>query len=111
MTDPDFDARLARLIGNLDDLATLLRDHGETQWLRWATTCRTELAAHRTAAFDHTLAAYGGMGSLNDLSILGFNGHLIDRGEESAVNVRLDELRTAIWDDATALRTDLRAPS
>jgi hypothetical protein len=111
VTDPDFDARLARLIRDLDELANLLRDHGETHWLGWVTTCRTELAAHDAAAFDHLLGAYGGMGSLNDLLILGGNGHAVDPGEESAVNVRLDELRTVIWDNATALRHDLRASS
>jgi hypothetical protein len=111
VTDSDFDARLARLIRNLNEIADLLRKHGESHWLRWATTCRTELDTHDAAAFDHVLGAFGGMGSLNDLLILGANGHAVGPEEESIVNDRLADLRTAIWDDATVLRHDLRASS
>lgn len=110
MNDSDFDIRLARLIENLSEAATLLRDHGETHWLTWATTCCRELRTYDAAAFDHVLGAFGGMGSLNDLLILRFNGHLVEPEQESAVNHRLSGLRTAIWSDATALRKDLRAP-
>ena len=111
MSDSDFDERLERLLENLDEIATLLRNHGETHWLRWAMTCRSELATHDAAAFDDVLGAFGGMGSLNDLLILAVNGHAVEREDESAVNDRLDDLRNAIWDDATALRQDLRASS
>lgn len=108
MSDSDFDQRLARLIANLDETAALLRDHGETHWLGWVERCRSELAMYDAAAFDHVLGAFGGMGSLNDLLILGANDHVVRPDEESAVNDRLDDLRGTIWDDATALRHDLR---
>lgn len=51
------------------------------------------------------------MGSLNDLLILSLNGHTVEREEEAAVNDRLSDLRSAIWEDATALRQDLLASS
>lgn len=111
MIDSEFDERLARLIANLDETATLLRDHGDTQWLTWATRRRSELETCDAAAFDHVLGAFGGMGSLNDLLILGANGHVVRPEKESTVNDRLDDLRGAIWADATALRHDLRESS
>lgn len=109
MTDSDFDTRLACLIRNLEQIADLLRVHRESHWLRWATTSRTELETHDAAAFDRVLGAFGGMGSLNDLLILGANGHAVGPEEESIVNDRLAHLRAAIWDDATILRHGLRA--
>lgn len=107
VTDSEFDERLARLIANLEETATLLRQHGETHWLGWVMKCRRELATYDAAAFDHVLGAFGGMGSLNDLLILAANGHVVRPEEEPAVNDRFDALRRAIWDDATALRHDL----
>jgi hypothetical protein len=47
----------------------------------------------------------------SDLLILSFNGHTVERDKEAAVNDRLSDLRSAIWEDATALRHDLRASS
>ncbi len=98
MSDADFDERLARLIANLDETATLLRDHGETHWLRWVTKCRSELAKFNAVAFDHVLGSFGGSGSLNDLLILGANGHVVRPEEESAVNDRLRDLLRAIYE-------------
>jgi hypothetical protein len=111
MSDTAFDARLARLIANLDEITTLLRDHGETHWLPWAMRCRNELETYDSAAFDHVLGAFGGMGSLNDLLILTANGHAVRPGQEHSVNDRLSHLRHVIWDDATAIRHELRESS
>ena len=106
MSNADFDDQLAGLKSSLDQMIALLREHGERHWLSWAESCRHELDAYDAAAFDHILRAYGGMGSFNDLLILGWNGHLVE--PEAAVNGRLGHLRTAIWTGATALRHELR---
>lgn len=45
----------------------------------------------------------------NDLWILSVNGHAVEPDQESTVNERLAGLRSAIWDDAMALRYELRA--
>ncbi len=111
VTHPDFDARLARLITSLDETVNLLLDHGESHWFGWATSCRTALHDHDAAAFDRVLGAFGGMGSFNDLCILSVNGHAVEPDQESTVNERLTGLRSAIWEDATALRHELRASS
>jgi hypothetical protein len=111
VSDTAFDAQLARLIANLDETTILLRDHGETRWLSWATRCRNELETYDAAAFDHVLDAFGGMGSLNDLLILTANGHVVRPDQEHSVNDRLSHLRHVIWDDATALRHELRESS
>ncbi|MFL6156093.1 MAG: DUF6966 domain-containing protein, partial [Marmoricola sp.] len=68
----------------------------------------SELATYDAAAFDHVLGAFGGMGSFNDLLILGYNGHTVEPREETAINHRLSDLRTSIWEDATALRHAVR---
>ncbi len=109
MTDLDFDARLARLIESLDEIVNLLSTHGESHWITWATSCRAALNDNDAAAFDRVLGAFGGMGSFNDLSILRVNGHAVEPDQESTVNARLTGLRSAIWDDAVALRHELRA--
>ncbi len=108
MGDTAFEVRLARLRANLDEVGTLLRDHGETHWLTWVVACRTRLDSHNSAVFDDLLGAFGGMGSVNDLLILAANGHLVRPEDETAVNDRLTALREAIWDDGTMLRHDLR---
>ena len=107
---PDFEARLTRLDSSLQQVADLFRGRGEKRWLEWATQCQSELRAHEAGAFGHILNAFGGMGSLNDLLILRINGHVVDPVDETAVNDRLDALRSAIWDDATALRRGLHQP-
>ena len=111
MTDPGFDARLTRLIGNLDETVNLLLNHGEGHWFTWATSCRAALQNNDAVAFDRVLGAFGGMGSFNDLWILSVNGHAVEPDQESTVNDRLTRLRSAIWDDAVALRHELRASS
>jgi hypothetical protein len=108
VSDADFNDQLAELKSSLDRTIALLREHGERHWLSWAERCRHELDAYDTAAFDHILGAYGGMGSFNDLLILGWNGHLVEPGREAAVNDRLGRLRMAICTSATALRHELR---
>ena len=108
MSGTDFDRQLAELASSLDQVVVLLREHGEDHWLSWAERCRRELEACDAAAFDHLLGGYGGMGSFNDLVILGVNGHLIEPDREHAVNDRLKRLRTAIWTHATALRHEVR---
>jgi hypothetical protein len=108
VSNADFDEQLAELKSNLQETIALLREHGERHWLSWAERCQRELDAHDTAAFDHILGAYGGMGSFNDLLILGWNDHLVESEQEDAVNRRLGHLRTAIWTTATALRHEIR---
>ena len=109
MSGTDFEDQVAELKARLDEGIVLLREHGERHWLPWAERCRRELDAHDASAFDHLLDAYGGMGSFNDLWILGRNG-LIESDREEAVNDSLDHLRTAIWTSATALRHEIRQP-
>jgi hypothetical protein len=108
VSDTDLDRQMATLKSSLDQTIVLLRAHGEHQWLSWAERCQRELDANDSAAFDHVLGAFGGMGSFNDLLILGWNGHLIEPEREAAVNDRLAHLRTAIWTSAKALRRATR---
>lgn len=106
-----FDDRWARLVANLELLAGLLGEHGESWWQAWAVRCAGQLSAFDPVAFDRVLGAFGGMGSLEDLMLLPVNGHRVAPGEESAVNDRLSSLRTAVRADATSLRHELGTSS
>ena len=55
------------LIGVLDQLALLLESDGETHWSVWIRKVRTRLLNDDASAIEHFRAAYGGMGSFNDL--------------------------------------------
>ena len=84
MSDVDFHQQLAEPQSSLEQTSALLREHGEQHWSSWAERCRQELNAYDTEAFDHVLGAYGGMGSFNDLLILGVNGHAVEPGREAS---------------------------
>ncbi|MGF7236961.1 MAG: DUF6966 domain-containing protein [Frankia sp.] len=108
MQDGEFDDRLARLGAVIDETIELLHDHGESSWRSRVERWRQRLAGYNSVAFDGILSAYGGMGSLNDLVIMVFNGHNIARENEAAVNQHLARLRSTIWSEATELRCALR---
>ncbi|MEM7141556.1 MAG: hypothetical protein AAF548_11035 [Actinomycetota bacterium] len=92
------------LLRVLDELLTLLRTYEETRWADWLERDRRLIADGHPDALGHLLAAFGGMGSLNDLTIHRANGHIIAEDKARAVNDRLRTLRGALHTKATALR-------
>jgi hypothetical protein len=100
--------RQARLIDLLDEAATLLNTHGETQWTSWLAKCKRKLGTNLDGGLDYVLGAFGGMGSFNDLVVIRLNGYHIQEADEAEVNDKLGELRTNIWAEATALRRQIR---
>lgn len=103
-----FDERFERLLTELDDLEGLLTAHGERRWAESISRCSTEIRRFQRHGLDSLLSFFGGMGSLNDLIIHPVNGHSVSPDEVSSVNRHLEELRSAIYEDGSALRRELR---
>ena len=104
----DAEDRLSHLNDLLSQTITLLEDHRETHWAAWLITSQNELSSHDAHGLDRLLSAFGGVGSFNDLLVLGMNGHRVEPAQEAAVNSRLYDLRGEIWVEATALRREAR---
>lgn len=94
------------LLRVLDELGTLLRKWGEDRWAEWIDRDRRLIADGHPDALGHLLAAFGGMGSLRDVTIHPANGHDIEDDRIRPVNDRLRTLRGAAFTMATSLRAD-----
>jgi hypothetical protein len=106
--DPrEADERYARLLANVSEVRELLTQMGEDHWANWMAAVQSELAAHDGHALNRLLAAYGGMGSLNDVYIHPINGHPVVDDDVDSVNRALADMRSAMHDDATALLHEL----
>jgi hypothetical protein len=91
------------LCSTLDELIELLESVEEEQWSEWLQGARSRLRAGDSRAIQRLLQAYGGMGSLTDLTIHPLNGHRVDEGEVAEVNEELHALRSQTHREATAL--------
>jgi hypothetical protein len=107
----EFEVRLTRLLATLDDAAALLVEHGEQGWAAWLEGDRRRIAQGDLAGLDHLLAAFGGMGSLNDLVFDPRNGNTVAGEHDDRDNEALDGFRASIYTDATAMRRELRRRS
>lgn len=94
------------LLRVLDELGRLLRKWEEDSWADWIERDRRLIDDGHPDALGHLLAAFGGMGSLRDLTIHPANGHSIEEDRVRSVNDRLRTLRGAAFTMATNLRTD-----
>lgn len=91
---------IARLVGTLEAMTTLLKLHGDGGWAEQIEQCRSIIARSDYYGVDRLLRLYGGMGSLNDV-VLQSGG--VAPPEE---NERFDALRTDAWEQAHALARD-----
>jgi hypothetical protein len=94
------------LLRVLDELGSLLRAWDEDRWADWIERDRRLIADGHPDALGHLLAAFGGMGSLRDVTIHPANGHAIAEDRVRPVNDRLRTLRGAAFTMATKLRDD-----
>jgi hypothetical protein len=105
------DERYNRLLDGVARTREILIRFGERHWASWTDAVYRDLAAHDAHGFSRLLAAYGGMGSLTDLMIHPANGRSVSEGDIERINDALDQLRSAMYDDASALLRDFeRAP-
>jgi hypothetical protein len=98
------------LLRVLHELEELLRTWGEDRWADWIDRDRRLIAEGHPDALGHLLAAFGGVGSLRDLTIHAANGHAIEDKRVRPVNDRLRTLRGAAFTMATALQSDEHLP-
>ena len=101
------DRQLGQLLDKLDQLITLLTRCGDTRWVDWLAEDRSLLAAGDARGLDHLSAAFGGMGSLNDLVIHPKNAHTVEPGSIGRVNDELSHLRADVHRLVRALRRAL----
>ena len=107
MKHPEFDARYQQLLLDLDQLAALLRKHGEDKWADKIVKDRVGLEAFESKAIEHVLSAFGGMGSFNDVFLHPSNGHSIKEEEVAEVDDHLADISSQIWSNAKYLKQKL----
>lgn len=107
MNEHEASERFRRLLINVERTCDVLVGVGETHWADWMDAVFRELQAHDAHGLDRLLAAYGGMGSLNDLVITTMNGHRVETAEMAAVNQEFGALKSDMYADALALRRAL----
>lgn len=107
MKHPEFDARYQQLLLDLDQLATLLRKHGEDKWAGQLDKDRLGLQAFESKAIERVLSAFGGMGSFNDVFLHPTNGHSIREEEVAEVDQHLSDISSQIWANAKYLKQQL----
>jgi len=110
MDPAELDTEENELLRVLDELVRLLRTWDEDHWADWVERDRRLIADGHPDALGHLLAAFGGMGSLNDLVIDPANGHSITADRVRPVNDRLRLLCSATFTKATSLRADTQPP-
>ena len=81
----------------LDDITAMLESHGEKHWARWIGDDASRLRSGDLTAIAHFLGAFGGTGSLNDLTICPENGHRVTEAETAAANERLLQALSEAW--------------
>jgi hypothetical protein len=96
--------KTSELVKELEDLALLLEQSGESHWRDWILEARSRILSSDYSGVERLLQAYGGMGSINDL-ILG-QSTLGTLWEEDyvEVNKQLDKLRTKAWELANWIK-------
>lgn len=84
----------------LDALDDLLTEVHEDWWASWARRMSERLADGCDPA--EVRAAFGGMGSLNDLVIHPVNGHVVEEDSIDTVNARLRAAQSRIFELSNA---------
>ena len=109
MNPAEFEIEKNELLRVLDELVPLLRDWDENGWADWIQRDRRLFADGHPDALTRLLAAFGGAGSLRDLTIHPADGDEIDARRMRTVNDRLRVLRGAAYTKATTLREHAQA--
>lgn len=85
------------LIKALDDMIELLKKYNESHWAKWLEKDKLLIEKSDSQGIEHLLAAFGGMGSLNDLYICRENGHSIKYEEVKSVNNNIRIIKQRIF--------------
>jgi len=91
------------LIEILERSASLLRNHDEDNWASWLESDRALLERGDFRGVTHFLSAFGGMGSLNDVTLLASNGHVLAVVDSDRITATLRTLLSQGYDLAKAI--------
>lgn len=105
--DEDFDRHFTALLSAASEASALLRRCGEARWACWLDTAAARIKLGDRYGLENVRAAFGGMGSLNDLVIHPLNGHQVSDDEVDAVNQRLSSLVSQLWRHANEMKREL----
>lgn len=109
-TDLDNMASDVNLLCNrLEEAVALLTQVREYHWSTWLREDLDRIRDGNIEGLSHLRRAFGGMGSFNDLIISTVNGHQIDPRDYETVNVKLDELRSSIFELVQLVRQRVEA--
>lgn len=106
MPDP-VDSLVDSLMESMSLLIEVLRLHDEPFWANWMSEDMRAVDHGDARALDHILAAYGGMGSVNDLILVRIKGRLLTADERVAATEHLRDLLSRVYDLARSLRREV----
>jgi len=88
----------------LKEVIQLLDGVGERYWSEWMAVALTQIEDADFSGIEHLRAAYGGMGSFNDILMHRLNGFTGTEMECRDLNERLERLRSEMWKLADYIR-------
>jgi hypothetical protein len=97
------DPKAVLLCDRLEQIVCLLDQVEERHWAAWARAVLSRISNDELDGVHDLLAAYGGMGSFNDLVIHALNGHKVASDEYIAVNDHLERLRNETFELASSI--------
>lgn len=92
------------LCDRLRETVELLTNVGADYWADWLDESLSRIQLSDLSGVDYLLRAYGGMGSFNDLMITRSNGHSVSEADGQEINMRLEVLRSALYELAADVR-------
>jgi hypothetical protein len=98
------DPKIVELCDCLRTAAALLARVDQPRWAAWLGEALARIERHDLTGIDYLLAAYGGMGSFNDLTIVAADGAPGAGEDADDADERLDVLRSRMHALARALR-------
>lgn len=107
MTTAAPDDRYEVLVEKTTELVSLLREFRADPWTDRVASGLQLIEAGDSQGLDRILALFGGMGSLNDLTIHPMNQHLIAEENVGEANDRLDSLRATVFSTARSLKREI----
>lgn len=93
---------MAQLVKLMFECEVLLRSVGEVFWSNKIHVALKE-KEREDFLLREVLSWYGGMGSLNDLVISEYNGHVLKGKDEERLNQELDQLINLMYEEAVRL--------
>jgi hypothetical protein len=94
------------LIEVLERAASLLRRHDEPDWASWLESDRALLERGDFYGVTHFLSAFGGMGSLSDITFHASNGHVLAISDADRITATLSKLLSRGYELAKAISRD-----